>query len=273
MGKFTEFWMADGDPILATTRIAIVSASLVILAAGALGFTALYDLFVSIGLFHPGLAILFPLLFDFAEITAAVIVLNAKLNGEDDRLAWRAVLLFTGLGILANIAHAVHAAWLGKIDVAQAGLAVVFTMLFPVSIALVTHLLKSVIERSIKRNSSVKTLAALAAELKSLTGSKAQLEAQKAQLEAQLEAQKAQLEAQLLDLETAIETATAELETRKNQARLGVIEPDTRLVQAYQIDGFLAAGGSQVAAAEIFGLSDATVRNRLKLLNGSRISK
>lgn len=114
-GSFT--WLSgNGDPLKATSRIAIVGASLVILAAGILGYTALFDLFQSIGLFHWSLAVFFPLLFDFSEVTAAVIVLNAKLSGEDDRLAWRAVLLFTGLGIIANVAHAIFAWYSAKIS-------------------------------------------------------------------------------------------------------------------------------------------------------------
>src|SRR6185503_12470180 len=123
------------NAITITTRIAVVCAALVILSAGILGYTALYDLFVSIGLFSAWLGIFFPLLFDLAEITAAVTVFNAKLQGEEDRFAWRMVLLFTGLGIVANIGHAASAWYIGKIDNVQATLAIFATSLFPLSIA------------------------------------------------------------------------------------------------------------------------------------------
>src|SRR5262245_36923455 len=96
-------------PIVITTYIAVTAAALVILSAGVLGYTALYDLFVSIGLFSAWLGIFFPLLFDLAEVAAAVAVFNAKLQGEEDRFAWGMVLLFTGLGIVANIGHATAA--------------------------------------------------------------------------------------------------------------------------------------------------------------------
>ena len=99
----------SGDPVTATSRIAVTSSIAVILSAGILGYTALYDLFVSIGLFATWLAIFFPLLFDLAEVSAAVSLLNAKLQGENDRFSWRLVIAFTLAGIGANIAHAVYA--------------------------------------------------------------------------------------------------------------------------------------------------------------------
>jgi hypothetical protein len=151
----------SGDPITATSRIAVTSAIAVIMSAGILGYTALYDLFVSIGLFAPWLAIFFPLLFDLAEISAAVSMLNANLQGENDRFSWRLVIAFTLAGIGANIAHAVYAHLAGKIGVGQATLAVLFTSLFPLSVALVTHLMKKVIARDITRRAVVSTLVEL----------------------------------------------------------------------------------------------------------------
>lgn len=144
-----------------TTRIAVVTAALVILSAGILGYSALFDLFVSIGLFSWWLAIFFPLLFDLAEVTAAVSVFNAKLQGEDDKFAWGMVILFTILGIVANVGHATAAWWVGRIDTIQVILAIFATSLFPLSVALVTHLVKRVIARDITRRASVTTLAEL----------------------------------------------------------------------------------------------------------------
>jgi hypothetical protein len=163
-------WISgNGDPITATSRIAVASAISVILSAGILGYTALYDLFVSIGLFAPWLAIFFPLLFDLAEISAAVSMLNANLQGENDRFSWRLVIAFTLAGIGANIAHAVYAHLAGTIGVGQATLAVLFTSLFPLSVALVTHLMKKVIAREITRRAVVSTLAELETQRVNLT--------------------------------------------------------------------------------------------------------
>lgn len=159
----------SGDPITATSRIAVTSAIAVILSAGILGYTALYDLFISIGLFATWLAIFFPLLFDLAEVSAAVSLLNAKLQGEDDAFSWRLVIAFTLAGIGANIAHAVYAYLAGKIGGGQATLAVLFTSLFPLSVALVTHLLKKVITRDITRRAVVSTLVALETQRGNLT--------------------------------------------------------------------------------------------------------
>lgn len=159
----------SGDPITATSRIAVASAIAVILSAGILGYTALYDLFVSIGLFATWLAIFFPLLFDLAEVSAAVSLLNAKLQGEDDKFSWRLVIAFTLAGIGANIAHAVFAFFTGKIGAGQATLAVCFTSLFPLSVALATHLLKKVIARDITRRSMVSTLTELEQQRVTLT--------------------------------------------------------------------------------------------------------
>lgn len=167
------------NAITVTTRIAVVTAALVILSAGILGYTALYDLFVSIGLFSAWLGIFFPLLFDLAEVTAAVSVFNAKLQGEDDKFAWFMVLLFTILGIVANIGHATAAWYTGKIDNLQAILAIFATSLFPLSVALVTHLVKRVISRDITRRGFVSTLSELAAQVDKMRAELVELLSQK----------------------------------------------------------------------------------------------
>lgn len=150
--------MNNSKAITWTTNVAVGSSGLVILAAGILGYTALYDLFVSIGLFAAWLGVFFPLLFDLAEVAAAVSVFNAKLQGEDDRFAWGMVILFTFLGIVANIAHASFAWYIGKIGDVQLYIAIGATSLFPLSVALVTHLVKRVISRAIARQGTISTL-------------------------------------------------------------------------------------------------------------------
>lgn len=152
---------AGNRAITLTTYTAVTAAALVILSAGILGYTALYDLFVSIGLFSAWLGVFFPLLFDLAEVAAAVAVFNAKLQGEEDRFAWGMVIFFAGLGIVANVGHALAAYYTGKIDTIQVILAIFATSLFPLSVALVTHLVKRVIARSIERQAAVSRLTEL----------------------------------------------------------------------------------------------------------------
>lgn len=173
--------------ITVTTYISVITAALVILSAGILGYTALYDLFVSIGLFSAWLGIFFPLLFDLAEVTAAVSVFNAKLQGEDDKFAWAMVILFTILGIVANVGHATAAWYTGKIDNLQAILAIFATSLFPLSVALVTHLVKRVISRDIARRGLVSSLADLTAQRDTLAANLDKLTAQRDTLIRQIE--------------------------------------------------------------------------------------
>lgn len=161
--------MNSEQAINLTTKITVWSSAAVIVAAAILSFTALHDLFIAIGLFHWTLAWLFPLLFDLAEVSAAVSVLNAKLQGDDDKFAWRLVLVFTSLGVLANVFHAYQAFYTGHIDGLQFWLAVFATSLFPLSIALVTHLVKRVIERHIRRSEAVCTISDLQSTQSSLT--------------------------------------------------------------------------------------------------------
>ncbi len=227
--KFRHPATKPDNAIIWTTRIATICAGLVILAAGVLGYTALRDLFVSIGLFAAWMGLLFPLLFDLAEVTAAVSVLNARLQGEDDRFAWCMVLLFTVLGIVANIGHATRAFWTERIDPGQFILAVFATSLFPLSVALVTHLLKRVITRDIKRRQTVTTLAELTTAIE-----------KKRQQIVDLEQQKITVQTQAGDLTGKVETLKVELaELRKKKRKEktpapAVVSEDTE-AQARQI--------------------------------------
>jgi hypothetical protein len=194
------WFSGQGDPVLATSRLTVILSTIVIFSAGILGFTALRDLFISIGLFHPILGYLFPILFDAAEIAFAVSALNAQLQGEEDGFAWSMVVLFTLLGILANIAHAIFAGVSGHINSGQVVLAVIFTSLFPLSVALVTHNLKNSIKRQIKRNAAIKTLIHMMDDIRQAKSQLDILAAQQAQTEAERSAlaeQKAQLEQEI----------------------------------------------------------------------------
>ena len=272
IAKALTWLFGNAEPIEITSYIAVICASLVILSAGILGYTALFDLFNSIGLFHPALAIFFPLLFDFAEITAAVIVLNAKLQDEDDDLAWKAVLLFTALGIIANIAHVLYAYFDGRINAGQGVLAVFATALFPISVALVTHLLKSVIARQIARNKAIKTLNTLLEEITEKRNQSTQLDEQvthhkRAIIDKQAEVE--QLNEELAQLKTAIE----QLKVMHQKAQQGELAASKAEQQAYQLDGLLAAGKTLTAACEMVGISPNTARKRLQMLNGQGLSQ
>lgn len=239
-----------------TTRIAVTCAGLVILAAGALGYTALYDLFVSIGLFAAWLGVFFPLLFDLAEVTAAVSVFNAKLQGEDDRFAWVMVLLFTALGIVANIAHALAAWWVGRIDTLQVILAVFATSLFPLSVALVTHLVKRVIARDIRRRGLVRSLADLTAETEHLAVHRDELTRQTEQASARLEQVRNELKSEQNRQKSA---SVAEL----NAARFAKMEQRRADVLSLTQQGL----GPQ-AIADALKASVSTIKRDLAALNG-----
>jgi hypothetical protein len=257
-----------------TTYIAVVCATLVILSAGILGYTALYDLFVSIGLFAAWLGIFFPLLFDLAEITAAVTVFNAKLQGEEDRFAWIMVLLFTGLGIAANVGHALFAWWLGKITTPQVILAVFATSLFPLSVALVTHLVKRVIAQDISRRGLVKTLAELAAQIDDKRAELAELLSQKRgeidqkqnevdRLHAQIEQAMAKLEQVRNELKVVHFQANVRSVEEMNTARLAKIEQ-----RRAEVLNLTQQGLNPTAIADELNVSVSTIKRDLTALNG-----
>lgn len=154
--------MNEEKGILWTTRVSLALAGLVLACAAVLGYTALADLFRAAGLFADWLAWLFPVLFDAMEVAAAVAVFNARLQGEEDRFAWRLVVSFTILGVQANCLHAMSAFIVGRVAGWQMLLAMGMTSLFPVSVALAVHLSKKVIERHMARVGRTARLADLA---------------------------------------------------------------------------------------------------------------
>lgn len=246
-----------------TTKISVITSSLVILGAGVLSFTALYDLFNQLGLFSPWLAFLFPLLFDLAEVTAAVSVLNAKLQGETDRFAWRLVIGFTVAGVVANIAHAGHAWYIGKIDPVQLGLAVVFTSLFPLSIALVTHLLKKTIERQIGRLMTIETIADLTDRREQLSAAVSDLDQQRDTLADQVERERERLADILSDQRDAKRATNRANVEEMNAAKATKIEE-----RREQVFALVTQGWSNSDIADELDVSAATVRRDIKALNG-----
>jgi hypothetical protein len=254
----------SGDPVTATSRIAVMSAIAVILSAGILGYTALYDLFISIGLFATWLAIFFPLLFDLAEVSAAVSLLNAKLQGEDDLFSWRLVIAFTVAGIGANVAHAVYAYSAGTIGLGQATLAVIFTSLFPLSVALVTHLLKKVITRNIARHTVVSTLAELETKRDNLGRELEQLTRQVATLIGQRDALTAEIE--------ELKRQGASFRIRQNSPKMDGLNAVRLANKAAAMDALLAyladhPRASLAEAGQVIGRSKTTVGNYVNELN------
>ncbi len=249
--------------IIWTTRLTTTCAGLVILAAGVLGYTALRDLFVSIGLFATWLALLFPLLFDLAEVTAAMSVLNARLQGEEDKFAWCMVLLFTALGIVANIGHATRAYWTGRIDPGQFILAVFATSLFPLSVALVTHLLKRVITRDIIRRSVKSSLAELSAREQAGRTELDKLKAQLDKLTGQIEAAKTKLKALNDDLEAGQTRAPSPIATvnDKRQAKM--------VARRQEVVSLLQQNLSDRDIAGRLEVSVKTIRRDIEALNGN----
>ncbi len=102
---------------------------------------------------------------------------------------------------MANIGHATRAFWTEHIDAGQFILAVFATSLFPLSVALVTHLLKRVITRDIKRRQTLTTLTELTAQEQAGRTELDKLKTQLDKLNGQIEAAKAGLKALNDDLE------------------------------------------------------------------------
>jgi DNA-binding NarL/FixJ family response regulator len=278
-----ENWpLGVGDPVIVTTRITILAAAAVILSAAILGYTALFDLFVSIGLFWWPLAIFFPLLFDLAEITAAVTVFNAKLQGEEDRFAWIMVLLFTGLGIAANVGHAVFAWWLGKITTPQVILAVFATSLFPLSVALVTHLVKRVIAQDISRRGLVKTLAELTQQSDQARADLARVLSQKQEAVDTKQSELDRLNGQIDQAGVKLEQTRGELEQVRNELKAAHFQQKipqieemnaARLIKIEQrrteVLNLASRGMSPQDIAAELKVSLSTVKRDLTALNGT----
>ena len=257
----------------ATRLLSILTGALTLLLAlfsFVLSFNSLADLAAHHNISIP---ILFPLTVEAAVVVFSLNALYRSLHGEAARAQW---VLIIGASLLAGLFNILHAPE-DPLSRAMAAMPSLFLLLsFETFLGQVRH--------TVARTSAVESLQELGARTASLqheeaqlfsaiSAAKTQLEAAKAQAEAQRLEAKTQLEAQLSELQAAIEAAKNDLENARKEAQLGVIEPDSKIVEAHKIDGFLLAGGSKVAAATRFNMSEATVRNRLKLLNGSRMSE
>jgi hypothetical protein len=142
--------MNNNQTIKYTAYVLYTLSGICIVASFALSYNSLRSLFIDIDLFPWYMSYAFPLLFDAVEVVAAIAVFYSRLQDEEDTFAWRMVLVFTTLGIVANVTHVLYAYMADEITRGQALIGVFATSLFPLSVALVTHLLKRVIEKHIK---------------------------------------------------------------------------------------------------------------------------
>jgi hypothetical protein len=208
-----------GDPIAVTNKATLWLAFTVLVSAAILGYTALFELFVAINILPFWLALFFPILFDAAEVYFAINTLNAELQEETDRFSWRMVIVFTGLGVIANWAHSYLAFAAQSINLTQALAAGFFTSLFPLSIALVTHGWKIAIKRGVKRDTLVQTNVRLAEQIETRRKQLTDLTAEVAHLQQTAGEQQTQLAAERSTLETQIAELLAEIEEAKAERR------------------------------------------------------
>jgi transposase len=258
-------------------RVILSLIVLVFLLAAGHNYDALRHFAYESGVAYP-LSFATPILIDTFIAAAVWVSLRNRRYGESTRLAWLIVLLFTVASIALNV---MHYPWI------PGGIAM--AILVPIVILLSAELAKGIVESQRNRSGAATATAEMAhkaqqltAKIEAQTASLAQLEAQKAQAQAQLEAQKAQwlaqfseqkaqLEAKLTTIKIDLKAQIAEAQARLEQAQNGQIDPI--IAESYQIDGLLAAGLTQRQAAEIAGVSEGTLRNRLKNLNGHSLHK
>ncbi len=187
-----------------------------------------------------GLSFTTPILIDTFIGAAVWVSLRNKRYGERARLAWAIVILFTLASVWINLMH--YPLIPGGITLA---------ILVPVVVFLSAELAKGLVESQRIRSGQTTATAQLAEQAAQLA---ATIAAETASL-AQLKQRKAQLEAQVAQ--------------HLEEARTVTADPFTR--EMYQIDGLLAAGKTQKEAAQMVGISESTLRNRIKNLNGDSL--
>lgn len=188
-----------------------------------------------------------PILIDTFIAAAVWVSLRNKRYGEPARLAWVIIVAFTGVSIGLNLLH--YPQLIGGRAMA---------VIVPVVVLASSELAKGLVESQRNRNGAAVATAALRSEIERLEREQAQAAQRLAQLDGDFAQRRAQLEAQI-----------AHLEAQRDSAQTPQIDPKTR--QMYQIDGLIAAGLSQRAAAEKLGISESTVRNRVANLNGDSL--
>ncbi len=247
------------NPINATMLISVIFSFVVLVAAFILGFTALYELFISIGILSSWLAWAFPVLFDFTEVFFAVSLLNSRLQGEDDRFSWMMIVVFTILGIAANSAHVYLAFLETELNLTQAWIAVFATSLFPISIALVTHGLKRIIQRSISRSQLLTTNEHLVQAI------------------ADQEEVKEQLQTEIQEQREAWETETQQAQARLSDLRQQVAEVKRQLAEAKRMKKVsdITINISEGTKAKAYQYLDQCVRDGMtdREINGAEVGR
>jgi len=255
------------------------------LLAFVLSYSSLRHMAETHGIEGP-LAYAWPLLLDFAMVVFSLAILRGNLRGERTRYPW---LLTVGYAALATAANVLDVLTLG---LPPEAIAAAVKAIAPITLVLAFELLMQMVRAEVKRSATTESMAQLrhneeqlAATVAQQREAAAQLEAGIAQLKAQQaeqqraiaaqlkdeiaqqkETQLAQLEADVAQRRAQLEAEIAQLAAQREQAQNGQIDPV--LVETYQIDGLLAAGLSQRDAARVVGVSEGTLRNRIKNLNG-----
>jgi len=227
--------------------VVAVAVGAIALGSFALSYAALVELAAANGV-RGWLAYVGPLIVDVSVIVFTAAILVAQLQRRGARLVISLTVFYGGVTVAGNILHAPVTA-LGWFVAA----------LPPLSLIAATEVLRAMAHHHIAQGEAMFALANIEAE--------AQAAARK------MEAARADFNAQVREKTEELARIDAQLEAAKLQvesAQSGEIDAKTR--QTYQIDGLLAAGLSQRAAADVIGISESTLRSRIRNLNGDSLS-
>lgn len=226
--------------------LVVIAVMLIALGSFALSYAALVELAAANGV-RGRLAYVWPLIVDVSVVVFTAAILVAQLQRRGARLVIGLTVFYGGVTIAGNVLHAPVTA-LGWFVAA----------LPPLSLIAATEVLRAMAHHQIAHGAALQSVAEL------------QTSAQ--QLAREIETQRAGIEALVREKNGAIAQLDAQIEAAKAQlesAQGGEIDLKTR--QSYQIDGLIAAGLSQRAAAEVMGISESTLRTRIKNLNGDSL--
>ncbi len=217
----------------------------------------------------------FPLLVDLFLIMATLIVLRNSSVGESSYLAWSTIIATTIIAVTLNGLHYnVHELWLAENYAKLVGVGI-YALSVPGAILLTSELGKGLMNSVQKRNNFAQTTATLE-ELK------IQAESQLEEITSQMQSQKDELKVAIERTQNVNKESVEGLESLKRQIVAAKLElqdlkqnkdkPTIEWQQAFQIDGMLAAGMKKKDVVVMMNLSPNTVRSRLQMLNGQRMS-
>ncbi len=232
-----------------TTRIFwLVAAAVAFIGLGsfALSFVALYELATANGV-PARLGWIWPLIVDVSMVIYTAAILVAQLQRRGAKLPVALTIFYGVVTIAGNILHAPHTA-----------LGWFVASLPPLSLIFGSEMLRAMAHHNITHRAAVQTVAELQRQAQ-------KIEESLVKQSANFETQERNKRAVLAQLEAQIEQTQSQLEAAQNAP----IDPKER--QLWQLDGLLAAGLSQRAAAEVVGISESTLRNRIKNLNGDSL--